>query len=86
MLPMCRCPLGRESRNTPNEVSENDAIREHEMFEYEMATARHAELIRRADAYRLVREARKALRRTSSQSQEPEGSVRGHRSRFARAA
>lgn len=56
------------------------------MFEYEMATARRAELIREADAYRLVREARKALRRASSGSQEPEGVVRGHRSRFTRAA
>ncbi|MFD3803786.1 hypothetical protein ACFWSF_12620 [Streptomyces sp. NPDC058611] len=67
-------------------MSENNATREHEMFEYEMANARHAELIRQADAYRLVREARKALRRTSSRNQEPEGAVRGHRSRFTRAA
>uniref|UniRef100_A0AAU2JWE4 Uncharacterized protein n=1 Tax=Streptomyces sp. NBC_00049 TaxID=2903617 RepID=A0AAU2JWE4_9ACTN len=55
------------------------------MFEYEMATARRADLIREADEYRMVREAKKA-RRAASRSQEPEGSVRGHRSRFTRAA
>ncbi|MFD9409449.1 hypothetical protein ACFWBN_20865 [Streptomyces sp. NPDC059989] len=55
------------------------------MFEYEMAAARSADLIREADAYRLMREAKKA-RRASSRSQEPEGSVRGHRNRFTRAA
>ncbi len=55
------------------------------MFDYEIATARRADLIREADAYRLVREAKKA-RRLSSGSQEPEGSVRGQRGRFARAA
>ncbi|MBT2477287.1 hypothetical protein [Streptomyces sp. ISL-94] len=55
------------------------------MFEYEMAAARSADLIREAEAYRLVREAKKALR-ASSRSQEPEGSVRGLRSRFTRAA
>ncbi|MEU9251173.1 hypothetical protein ACTVZO_28685 [Streptomyces sp. IBSNAI002] len=55
------------------------------MFEYEIAAARTADLIREADAYRLAREAKKA-RRASSRSQEPEGAVRGHRGRFARAA
>ncbi|MFG2878073.1 hypothetical protein ACGFYU_24225 [Streptomyces sp. NPDC048337] len=55
------------------------------MFEYEIATARRADLIRQADEYRLIREAKKA-RRAASRSQEPEGSVRGNRSRFARAA
>lgn len=55
------------------------------MFEHEMASARHADLIRQAAAYRLVREARNA-RRASSRSQEPEGLVRGVRSRFTRAA
>ncbi|MFF3211608.1 hypothetical protein ACFYYB_13235 [Streptomyces sp. NPDC002886] len=54
------------------------------MFEYEIATARRADLIREADAYRLVREAKKARR--FSRSQEPEGSVRGQRGRFTRAA
>ncbi|MER5874100.1 hypothetical protein [Streptomyces sp. NPDC002044] len=56
------------------------------MFEYEMAAARTAELIREADAYRLAREAKRAQRRAPSRSQEPEGAVRGHRGRFARAA
>ncbi|MEV7519924.1 hypothetical protein [Streptomyces sp. NPDC091371] len=55
------------------------------MFEYEIATARRADLIREADEYRLIREAKKA-RRASSRSQETEGPVSGHRSRFARAA
>lgn len=55
------------------------------MFEYEMAAARSADLIRQADAYRLIREAKRA-RRAASRSQEPGGPVRGHRSRFARAA
>ncbi|WP_405488540.1 hypothetical protein [Streptomyces sp. NBC_00096] len=55
------------------------------MFQYEIATARHDDLIREADAYRLVQEAKKS-RRLFSRNQEPEGSVRGHRSRFARAA
>ncbi|MFG2980889.1 hypothetical protein ACGFYQ_06445 [Streptomyces sp. NPDC048258] len=55
------------------------------MFEYEIAAARNADLIREADAYRLVRVAEKA-RRANSRTQEPEGAVRGHRSRFARAA
>ncbi|MFZ3500555.1 hypothetical protein ACODT5_46310 [Streptomyces sp. 5.8] len=55
------------------------------MFEYEIATARRADLIREADAYRLAREAQKA-HRSSSSSQEPEGSVRGQRGRFTRAA
>ncbi|WP_199885388.1 hypothetical protein [Streptomyces sp. CB00455] len=56
------------------------------MFEYEIATARSADLIREADAYRLAREAEKARRVPSSRSREREGSVRGHRGRFARAA
>ncbi|MFJ4778415.1 hypothetical protein [Streptomyces sp. NPDC088762] len=55
------------------------------MFEYEMAAARSADLIRQADAYRLMREAKKAAN-ASSRSQEREGTVRGLRSRFARAA
>ncbi|MER7467718.1 hypothetical protein [Streptomyces sp. NPDC097981] len=55
------------------------------MFEYEIATARRADLIREADEFRRVQEAKKA-RRVSSRSQEPEGSVRGQRSRFTRAA
>ncbi|MFJ6794193.1 hypothetical protein [Streptomyces sp. NPDC091268] len=54
------------------------------MFEYEMSIARRADLIREADAYRLLKDAKRARR--SSRSQEPEGSVRGHRSRFTRAA
>lgn len=54
------------------------------MFEYEMAIARRADLLREADAYRLARAARKARR--SSRGQEPEGSVSGNRSRFTRAA
>ncbi|MFE2550446.1 hypothetical protein ACFXGI_18120 [Streptomyces sp. NPDC059355] len=55
------------------------------MFEYEIANTRRADLIRQADRYRLVQEAKKA-RRASSRSQEPERQVRGHRSRFTRAA
>ncbi|KPI16907.1 hypothetical protein OV450_2427 [Actinobacteria bacterium OV450] len=55
------------------------------MFQYEIAAARSAELIREAKEYRLVLEARKA-RRASSRSQEPEGPVSGQRSRFTRAA
>ncbi|CAM5589198.1 hypothetical protein SAVIM338S_05183 [Streptomyces avidinii] len=46
------------------------------MFEYEIATARSNDLIRQADTYRLVREAKKA-RRASSRSKNPEGPVRG---------
>ncbi|MCY0921335.1 MULTISPECIES: hypothetical protein [unclassified Streptomyces] len=60
------------------------ATREYEMFEYEMAIARRADLLREADAYRLARVAKKARR--SSRGQEPEGSVSGIRSRFTRAA
>ncbi|WP_327133707.1 hypothetical protein OG311_26400 [Streptomyces sp. NBC_01343] len=55
------------------------------MFEYEIANTRHADLIRQAARYRLVREAKKA-RRASSRSQEPERQVRSQRSRFTRAA
>lgn len=55
------------------------------MFEYEIATARREDLIREADAYRLVQEAKKS-RRLFSRSQEPEGSVRGQRGRFTPAA
>ncbi|MFF3017869.1 hypothetical protein [Streptomyces sp. NPDC057939] len=55
------------------------------MFEYEMATARRADLIREADRYRMVQEAKKA-RRGSSRSQEPEGPVRAVRGLFTRAA
>ncbi|MFD7628913.1 hypothetical protein ACFV7Q_23250 [Streptomyces sp. NPDC059851] len=55
------------------------------MFEYEMAAARSADLIRAADRYRRIREAKEA-HRASSRSKDPEGRVRGHRSRFARAA
>ncbi|MET9884457.1 hypothetical protein ABZZ20_15160 [Streptomyces sp. NPDC006430] len=55
------------------------------MFEYEIATARSAERIREAAEYRQIQEAKKA-RRASSRGQEPEGPVRGPRSRFARAA
>ncbi|MFD7556195.1 MULTISPECIES: hypothetical protein [unclassified Streptomyces] len=55
------------------------------MFEYEIAAARSAELIRQADEYRLIREAEKA-RRASSRSRETEGAVSAHRSRFTRAA
>ncbi|WP_150517700.1 hypothetical protein [Streptomyces subrutilus] len=62
--------------------------REYAMFEYEMAAARSADLIRRADEYRRAREARearKALRR-SSRGREAEGPVRTQRGRFTRAA
>ncbi|MFZ3473039.1 hypothetical protein ACODT3_11105 [Streptomyces sp. 4.24] len=62
-----------------------NATREYEMFEYEIATARRADLIREADAYRLVREAKKA-RRGSSRFQESEGPVRSLRGSFTRAA
>ncbi|MFB7467235.1 hypothetical protein ACFCZ1_27675 [Streptomyces sp. NPDC056224] len=55
------------------------------MFEYEIAAARNADLIREADEYRLVREAEQA-RRVSPRNQERERAVRGHRSRFTRAA
>lgn len=55
------------------------------MFEYEIATARRADLIREAAAYRLVREAKKA-HRASSRSQEPGGPVNVQRGRFTRAA
>ncbi|MEV0413348.1 hypothetical protein AB0I68_21735 [Streptomyces sp. NPDC050448] len=61
------------------------ATREYEMFEYEIAIARRADLIREADEYRRVQQAKKASR-ASWRSQEPEGSVRGQRSRFTRAA
>lgn len=54
------------------------------MFEYEIATARSNDLIRQADTYRLIREAKKA-RRSFSRSQNPEGPVRG-RVGFTRAA
>lgn len=83
MRPMRRTPLGSESWITPNEVPRN-ANQENEMFEYEMATARRADLIREADRYRMVREAK--AHRASSRNQESERSVRGTRSRFTRAA
>ncbi|MFE2924912.1 hypothetical protein [Streptomyces goshikiensis] len=54
------------------------------MFEYEMAHARHTDLLREAAEFRRAREARKAHR--SSRDKDPEGPVRGSRSRFARAA
>ncbi|MFG2297360.1 hypothetical protein [Streptomyces sp. NPDC048603] len=58
------------------------------MFQQEIATARHAELLRRAADYRLARQARKAVeaRRGSARGQEPEGPVREQRSRFVRVA
>lgn len=57
------------------------------MFAYEIATARHAELVRQADRYRLVREAKNARRAASARSQEPEGApVRAQRGRFSPAA
>ncbi|MFJ9642405.1 hypothetical protein [Streptomyces sp. NPDC101206] len=62
-----------------------DATRGNEMFEYEMAAARSADLIREADRYRRIREAREA-NRASSRSQDREGPVRGNRNRFTRAA
>ncbi|MEU3408061.1 hypothetical protein ABZ766_29505 [Streptomyces sp. NPDC006670] len=55
------------------------------MFESEIAIARRADLIRQADEYRIVREAKKASR-TSSRGQERERSVSRHRSLFTRAA
>ncbi|MET9963990.1 hypothetical protein ABZ128_33775 [Streptomyces sp. NPDC006326] len=55
------------------------------MFEYEIAMARRADLIREADVYRQVQEAARAHRR-SSRGQEPERPVRGARGRFTRAA
>ncbi|MCX5375677.1 hypothetical protein [Streptomyces sp. NBC_00091] len=55
------------------------------MFEYEIATARRADLIREANEYRIVQEAKKAYR-ASSRGQESERSVRGHRGLFTRAA
>jgi hypothetical protein len=55
------------------------------MFEYEMATARRDDLIREAEAYRLLRDAKRA-HRALSRSQEPERPVREHRGRFARVA
>ncbi|MBT2451673.1 hypothetical protein J7F03_32365 [Streptomyces sp. ISL-43] len=55
------------------------------MFEYEIANARRNDLIREADAYRLVQEAKKA-RRVFSRSQESEGPVRSLRGSFTRAA
>ncbi|MEU3722356.1 hypothetical protein [Streptomyces sp. NPDC031705] len=55
------------------------------MFEYEIATARRADLIREADRYRIAQEAKKASR-ASSGSNEAERSVRGHRGLFTRVA
>ncbi|MFF5444850.1 hypothetical protein [Streptomyces sp. NPDC012888] len=54
------------------------------MFEYEIAAARQADLIREAEAYRRARLAAEASR--SSRGQETEGRVNRHRSRFVRAA
>ncbi|MFB0625970.1 hypothetical protein [Streptomyces sp. AB3(2024)] len=54
------------------------------MFEYEMATARRADLIREADRFRMVQLAKQADR--ASRGQESERSARGHRSLFTRAA
>ncbi|MFJ3879816.1 hypothetical protein ACIPW5_20485 [Streptomyces sp. NPDC090077] len=51
------------------------------MFEYEIATARRADLIREADRYRAAQEAKKA-----SRSQESERRVSRHRGLFTRAA
>ncbi|MER6217735.1 hypothetical protein ACGFY6_01720 [Streptomyces sp. NPDC048387] len=55
------------------------------MFEYEIATARRADLMSQADRYRMVREARKAAR-TSSRGEESERTVNSHRRLFTRAA
>ncbi|GAA0310328.1 hypothetical protein GCM10010302_56330 [Streptomyces polychromogenes] len=54
------------------------------MFEYEIATARRADLIREADLYRMAREAKKAPR--GSRGQERERTVSRHRGLFTRAA
>ncbi|MEV6326789.1 hypothetical protein [Streptomyces sp. NPDC051909] len=53
------------------------------MFAYELHQARHNELVARAAAQRLAREARKAAR---SGRDEPEGRVSAQRHRFVRAA
>ncbi|MFG2619298.1 hypothetical protein ACGFXC_16985 [Streptomyces sp. NPDC048507] len=55
------------------------------MFEYEMATARRADLIREAELFRMANEAKKA-RAASSRGQESERPVRAHRNLFTRAA
>ncbi|MGW6707082.1 hypothetical protein ACWGDE_19625 [Streptomyces sp. NPDC054956] len=55
------------------------------MFEYEIATARREDLIRQADEYRLIREAKKA-RRVFTRFQESERPVRSLRGSFTRAA
>ncbi|MFE2944465.1 hypothetical protein ACFXKG_36290 [Streptomyces sp. NPDC059255] len=57
------------------------------MFEYELQKIHAAELIRRAEHQRLVREAgtaRRWARRTARNA--PEGPVKQRRGRFARAA
>ncbi|MEE1757052.1 hypothetical protein [Streptomyces sp. SP18CS02] len=61
------------------------------MLAYELHRAHHAELVREAEAQRLVglaRAARKARRTASRGSGDnaPEGRVRTHRSRFTQAA
>ncbi|MCX2181695.1 hypothetical protein KV205_14305 [Streptomyces sp. SKN60] len=53
------------------------------MYAYELHQVRHAELVARAAAQRLAREAREAAH---SRRQEPEGRVNTDRQRFARAA
>ncbi|MEV7542142.1 hypothetical protein [Streptomyces sp. NPDC089915] len=60
------------------------ATGENEMFEYEIATARRADLIREADLYRMAQEAKKAPR--GSLGQNRERTVSRHRSLFTRAA
>lgn len=54
------------------------------MFEYEIATARRADLIREADLYRMAQEAKKAP--FGSRGQNRERTVSRHRSLFTRAA
>lgn len=57
------------------------------MFEYEMHQMRAAELIRRADNERLVRQARKARQEAARDAgNEGEGRVESHRGRFVSAA
>ncbi|RSS60508.1 hypothetical protein [Streptomyces sp. WAC06614] len=57
---------------------------ENQMFEYEIAVARRADLYREADRYRMVRQVEAALR--SGRREESEGKVRDGRSFFGRAA
>lgn len=91
-------PLGDESRGSNDSESErpsHSSPRENNVFEYQLHTIRQAEMLRRAEAERLARDARaarRAARRAAlrhapeGRANNPEGRSSGGRIRFTRAA